>query len=170
MHALQTALLVVIARCKRPLTNTQARRLKLGRLARPARFGLVGLSGMALNTAIVWVLVRGAHLPVLAASALATEVSILHNFLINDRWTFRAGLHSFTVRQRFLRFNGVALGGLAVTAGLLDLLTNYGRLDLLPANLVAIGGAVAWNYVVNCRLTWRDAAAADRSPLNRRQG
>src|SRR5687767_6577737 len=59
-------------------------------LARPLRFGLVGLSGVVVNTAALWGLARGAGLPVLLASVLATEMAILSNFLLNDRWTFRA--------------------------------------------------------------------------------
>jgi putative flippase GtrA len=58
--------------------------------------------------------------------------------------------------MRLLRFNGVSLGGLAITTLLLTLLTSYSGLHLLLANLLAIGGAMTWNYVVNSRWTWGD--------------
>jgi putative flippase GtrA len=125
----------------------------LRRLQQPIRFGLVGLSGVVVNTSVLWVLARGAHLPLPLASALATETAILSNFALNDRWTFRAAQQN-PVLLRLLRFNGVSLGGLAITTLLLTLLTSYGGLHLLLANLLAIGGAMTWNYVANSRWTW----------------
>jgi dolichol-phosphate mannosyltransferase len=135
----------------------------MGRLARPIRFGVVGLSGLAVNSAVLWALVHGAGLPVFLSSALATELAIIHNFLLNDRWTFRAQAHQRSFGQRIARFNGVALGGMIITTGLLTVLTTYGHLHLLLANLLAVGAATAWNYVVNSRWTWRGAGGQSAS-------
>src|SRR5262245_46238737 len=127
----------------------------LNELRRPIRFGLVGLSGVVVNTSVLWALARGAHLPVPLASTLATETAILSNFALNDRWTFRAARqHPFLMR--LLRFNGVSLGGRAMTRLLLTLLTSYAGLHLLLANLLAIGGAMTWNYAANSRWTWNN--------------
>jgi dolichol-phosphate mannosyltransferase len=133
------------------------------RFARPLRFGLVGLSGVVINTAILWALVQAMRLPVLFASVLATEVAILSNFMLNDCWTFRAAtrLHSFV--QRLLRFNGVALGGMAISTVTLAILTTYANLHLLLANLLAVGAAMIWNYGVNSRWTWSKQSTADRN-------
>jgi putative flippase GtrA len=133
----------------------------LDRFARPLRFGLVGLSGVVVNSAVLWALVRGLRVPVLLGSAIATETAILSNFLLNDRWTF-GGARERSLVQRLLRFNGVALGGLAITAGVLAALASYTRLHLLLANLLAIGGATAWNYVVNSRWTWSRSHVSSR--------
>jgi len=123
------------------------------RFARPLRFGVVGVSGIAVNTAVLWVLVRELHLAVALGSVLATEMAIISNFLLNDRWTFR-GLSERSPVQRLLRFNGVALGGMAITAGILTALASYTHQHLLIANLLAVGAATGWNYVVNSRWTW----------------
>ncbi len=134
---------------------------RLRRYERLTRFGLVGVSGIVVNTAILWALVNIARLIVPVASVLATEASIVSNFLLNDRWTFRASSPRLPLWQRFLRFNGVALGGMLLTAVLLTGLTMYGRLPLLIANLLAVGGALAWNYLINTRWTWRAPAVDD---------
>jgi dolichol-phosphate mannosyltransferase len=134
----------------------------LQQLQQPIRFGLVGLSGVVVNTTVLWALARGAHLAVPLASALATETAILSNFMLNDRWTFRATMGHHRFLTRLARFNSVSLGGMAITAGLLMLLISYAGLHLLLANLLAIGGAMAWNYVVNSRWTWRRQEAGDR--------
>jgi dolichol-phosphate mannosyltransferase len=94
------------------------------RFARPLRFGVVGLSGIVVNSAILWALVRELHLAVMLGSVLATEAAILSNFMLNDRWTFR-GARDRSFTQRLLRFNGVALGGMAITAGILTALASY---------------------------------------------
>ena len=135
------------------------------RFARPLRFGVVGLSGIVVNSAILWALVRELHLAVLLGSVLATEAAILSNFLLNDRWTFR-GAHERSFAQRLLRFNGVALGGMAITAGILTALASYTHLHLLIANVLAVGAATGWNYVVNSRWTWRSQqpAVSSRQP------
>jgi putative flippase GtrA len=129
------------------------------RFARPLRFGVVGLSGIVVNSAILWALVRELHLAVLLGSVLATEAAILSNFLLNDRWTFR-GVSERSFTQRLLRFNGVALGGMAITAGILTALASYTHLHLLIANMLAVGAATGWNYVVNSRWTWRQGTSA----------
>jgi putative flippase GtrA len=51
-----------------------------------------------------------------------------------------------------------------ITATLLTLLTSYAPLPLLLANMLAVGGAMAWNYVLNSRWTWRTQPSA---PLRR---
>jgi putative flippase GtrA len=138
--------------------------LSLQQLQRPLRFGLVGLSGVVVNTTLLWTLARGAQLPVPLASVLATEAAILSNFLLNDRWTFRAVARRHPPLIRLARFNGVSLGGMAITVALLTLLSSYAGLHLLLANMLAIGGAMSWNYFVNSRWTWRGTTTDDRRP------
>src|SRR3954449_10990156 len=58
--------------------------------ARVVLFGLVGLSGIAVNSAALWLF----HLQVfqvhyLVAAAMATQVSTLWNFILTDRLVFR---------------------------------------------------------------------------------
>jgi dolichol-phosphate mannosyltransferase len=129
------------------------------RLARPARFLTVGLAGLLVNSLLLWLLVETAHLHPLVASIIASEAAIVHNFLLNDRWTFRAQSRQHSPLKRLARFNGVALGGMLVTVALLTVLVTSLRLDLLAANVVAVGAATLWNYVVNSRWTWRADAA-----------
>jgi|GEM_PF-1774800 len=158
MESTQRIVVALRTRCESLFVRVQTRWPAFSRLARPLRFGLVGLSGVIVNTGVLWMLARGAHLPVALAGALATETAIIHNFLLNDRWTFRTARH-YPLVQRLLRFNGVALGGMAITVGLLTALTALGHLHLLLANLLAVGAATAWNYLVNSRWTWRDRSA-----------
>jgi putative flippase GtrA len=139
----------------------------LRRLDRPLRFGVVGASGIVVNSAILWVFVRELHLAVTLGSLIATEAAILSNFLLNDRWTFRDA-NERSLGGRLLRFNGVALGGVAITAGVLTALTSYTHLHLLIANLLAVGAATFWNYAVNSRWTWRQGTGDGRQGMGDR--
>jgi cellulose synthase/poly-beta-1,6-N-acetylglucosamine synthase-like glycosyltransferase/putative flippase GtrA len=134
------------------------------RRARGFRFGLVGLSGVLVNSAALWVLAVILGLPTLLASLLATETAILTNFLLNDRWTFRSQGYSHRLGRRLLRYHGVAASGAVITVGLLALLTARTTLPLLAANLLAIGVATIWTYSVSSRWAWaQPVVAAPRS-------
>jgi putative flippase GtrA len=133
---------------------------------RLVRFGLVGASGVMVNTFVLYILVSLAGMQHLAAAAFSSEVSILTNFALNDRWTFgdaRAG--SFTLRRCF-RYNSVAIGGMVISVGILAILTMGVGMNYLIANLFAMGAAVASNYVLNTRFTWTlPSCSADRRTL-----
>lgn len=129
----------------------------VGRVARPLRFGIVGASGVLVNSLALWVLVQGSRLSIPLASAIATELAIITNFLLNDRWTFGRTAARRSRWRRFVRYNSVAAGGLAITALLLTVLTRYANMPLLLANLLAIGVAMGWNYMLSSRWAWLSA-------------
>jgi cellulose synthase/poly-beta-1,6-N-acetylglucosamine synthase-like glycosyltransferase/putative flippase GtrA len=134
---------------------------------RSVRFGLVGLSGVVVNSAVLWLFAVALGLPLVVASLLATEAAVLSNFLLNDRWTFRSQSHRHAFGRRLLRYHGVAAGGAAVSLGVLAALTSHSPLPLLVANLFAIGAATLWNYAVNARWTWPQAAGGKPGLLSR---
>jgi dolichol-phosphate mannosyltransferase len=91
--------------------------------ARPWKFGIVGLSGLAILLPLVGSLTGAAHLPALTAFLLAYPPSLLWNTALNRAWTFadqRHGLGEGTVRylERAL-FSGAAM--FAAYAALLGL-------------------------------------------------
>jgi dolichol-phosphate mannosyltransferase len=118
------------------------------------RFGCVGVIGAALNTALLWLLTEQAHVYYLASSVLATEVAILVNFILNHTWTFATLRDEHGLLSKLVKFNVVSLGGLALTVATLFVLTQFAGLHYMFANILAIGFAATWNYVVNRRWTW----------------
>jgi dolichol-phosphate mannosyltransferase len=123
-------------------------------LAQLGKFLLVGGSGVLVNSLALSFLFQLAHLPLVAASLVSTELAIASNFLGNDLWTFgRRGLEF----GRFARFNLVSLGGLGITSATLWLLATQLGLYYLVANLLGIALATAWNFAANVAWTWRQA-------------
>jgi putative flippase GtrA len=118
------------------------------------KFALVGGLGSLVNTAALIGLYAYLRLPLVAASALATEVAIGHNFLWNNYWTF--GRRSMSL-GRFARFNLVSLVGQGITVAMLWLLVRYAGIYFVIANLAAIGLALIWNFAANLHWTWGSA-------------
>ena len=137
-----------------------ARRVAVDHGRRLLRFALVGASGVAVNMGVLAMLVEVAGLPHLIAAALATEVAILSNFGLNDRWTFGDARSCASWPQRAWRYNLVAAGGLLVSIGVTALLTQGVGWHYAVANLGGIGAGFAWNYAVNVRVTWSAGSAA----------
>ncbi|MEZ0394509.1 MAG: GtrA family protein [Desulfurococcaceae archaeon] len=113
---------------RRPLPLTPSLTLKLALLimprplrvvlaepARLAKFGLVGLTGMAVNMAVASLAYRSFSLvPWLArlfATLIGFEASVAWNFTIHDLWTFR-DLRSGSALSRLLGFHVASLASL----------------------------------------------------------
>ena len=122
------------------------------------KFACVGLLGTVVNTAALWLLTDGTHLYYLLSSAVATELAILHNFTINNLWTFTGAHGGGTLLTRLLKFNTAALGGLLLTVGVLFMLVHYLSLNYLIANVLAIGASTLWNYSASRLWVWKEAA------------
>jgi dolichol-phosphate mannosyltransferase len=127
------------------------------------RFGVVGVAGVLVNTALLYLGATLARLPAVLAAGFATELTILGNFVLNDRWTFR-DVHTGRPRlQRMAAYNGIALGGMLISLGVFLLLMHLLRIHYLLANLGGIAVATVWNYAVNARITWRTTITIARA-------
>lgn len=120
---------------------------------RPARFALVGVSGIVVNLAVLVALREGLGWHHLAAAVVSVETSILTNFFLNDRFTFRDRRREHTV-VRLLRFNGVSVGAMAVNLATLFLFADVLRFHYLPAELIAIVASFGFNYLGNLNWTY----------------
>ena len=118
------------------------------------RFGVVGISGVLINSGVLFVLVSFLGVHHLLAAAFSSEVSILTNFALNDRWTFGDARTGSSRLRRGFQYNSVAFGGMAISVCVLAVLTAGLGMYYLIANLFAIGAATVSNYLLNTRFTW----------------
>src|SRR5258708_23511932 len=112
------------------------------KLGRGVGFCLVGGTGTAINTTVLYSLARGLGLPLPVSSAMAVELAVLSNYLLNDRFTFAARRPSFT---RLAKFNITSLARLGVNVTIILILARHG-VYVLAANLVGIAAAVVANH------------------------
>jgi putative flippase GtrA len=122
-------------------------------LARLVRFGLVGASGILVNLVVLAGALRLAEHPSsvavqATAETLATQVAILWNFALTERWVFRTdGPHA----RRLLRFAGywlVSVVSLAVQLPLAAALTRVVPFGYVPATALALLLLVVARYAV----------------------
>lgn len=149
--------------------------------ARFVKFCVVGLSGMVVNMFVLLVLADMLGMHTNIAAAISIEISIVTNFLLNDRWTFAdqvEGARGFWTR--LLRFHLVSAVG-ATLQWSVFVIGNYLLADIIlgasPASLVeavtrppqlgpwkylsqfvGIGLAAVWNFFANLLWTWRRAS------------
>ena len=127
-----------------------------------AAFNLVGLFGVLVQLACLWILRSGFHLHYLIATVLAVELTILHNFCWHVRWTWGDRPASGgTVLLRFIRFN--LTNGVVSIAGnvlLMAVLIEHAHLPLLPANLVSVGVCSSLNFVLSDRIVFASVGCA----------
>ncbi len=130
-------------------------------IGRFLRFGVVGLSGVFVDMAVLYFLSDPTTLalPLTRSKIIAGEVAIFNNFLWNDAWTFadvsaqqRAWKQRF---KRFVKFNLICLAGLVLNVVVLNVVFNLILANRYIANLIAIAVATIWNFWVNLKLSWR---------------
>jgi dolichol-phosphate mannosyltransferase len=126
---------------------------------RLVKFGAVGASGVGVNLALLYFFTDVAGLHYAASALIAIEASIISNFLLNDRWTFKDRRDS-KIWSRLLKFNTVSAAGIGVNMGIMALLVEVGGLHYLIAEFMAIMCAFIWNYTLSSRYVWRGRYAS----------
>lgn len=108
-------------------------------LARWLKFNLVGIMGAGIQLTSLAALNRIASGHYLFATAIALELTLLHNFAWHVYYTWRGRRHHTTLLTRLMRFhlsNGIVsfVGNLA----LMKLLVGGARLPVIAADAIAI--------------------------------
>lgn len=131
-------------------------------MKRLLKFQAVGAIGIAVQFAVLAVLVSGLKWNYLAATATAVYAAIVHNFLWHERFTWadrtrgRSGAWG-----RFVRFN--LTNGLVSISGnvaLMALLAGRLRLHYVVANGIAIAACALANFLAGEFVVFRGAAQA----------
>src|SRR5260370_9492136 len=94
------------------------------------KFNVVGALGFALQSGALFVLTHTTmHFTYLAATALAVELAVLHNFVWHQRWTWRDRPAATMLEslRRLAKFN--------ITNGLVSLLGNLAFMAILVGTL-----------------------------------
>lgn len=107
------------------------------RMGRMSRFAAVGVLGTLVNLAVMWFFIHLTGLHYVGAAVVATEVAVLHNFLMQERYVFgdmRDGQHTRAARMaHFFAFNNVEM--LVRTPLLVLLVSGVGLFSILAQGL-----------------------------------
>lgn len=133
--------------------------LGLGRYRSFLKFCVVGGIGVGVNEGAL-IALQDAGMYYLYAGALAIELSILSNFVLNDLWTFR-DRRSGSAAVRLVKFNVLMLAGLVLNLVVLDVGTSYLGLSPAVANLIGIGAAFLLRYALSVKYAWMRTSSVE---------
>jgi glycosyltransferase involved in cell wall biosynthesis len=137
-------------------------RLRLGELGvLLTRFGLVGLSGLVVNTALLAALTEVGRIHYLVSAVLATQGSTLWNFVLTDRWVFAGRIHRRSPRSRAAMFFVMNNAALLLRVPLLAALATGLGLNYLVANVISLAVLMLTRYAVADTWIWRGSRAAE---------
>lgn len=120
-------------------------------LARLGKFNLVGLLGAALQLLLLYVLTRCFHMSTVAATPVAVEIVVLHNFAWHERFTWRDRQLKSTRQRtaRLWRFHaGNGLTSLLGNTVLAYCLVERLKAPVLPSAMGAIVVCSLINFLV----------------------
>lgn len=140
---------------------------KLQTLHRWAKFNAVGVLGFCVQLSAIYIFMRAFKITPLAATALAVETAVLHNFIWHHflTWKERRFGKWYDPLLRLLAFN--VTNGLVSLAGNLFfawLIIGRRRVSLLVADLLAIAVCSWINFVLSDKIVFRIAANRRHSP------
>jgi len=116
------------------------------------KFSIVGAIGVVVNEGLL-ILIKSTGVYFLTAGAVAIEISILSNFVLNDVWTFR-DRRSGSAAVRLVKFNVLMLAGLVLNLAILYAGVDYFGMTAEVANLVGIAAAFLLRYALSVRYAW----------------
>jgi putative flippase GtrA len=131
-------------------------------LLRWIKFNIVGGAGIVVQSAMLALLVRVIGLNYLAATALAVEAAVIHNFIWHQRWTWSDRMCRLPMRSRagtlrtLIRFNLTA-GAVSIAGNLLfmRLLVGETGIGVTKSNLLTIAICSLANFVLSDRVVFR---------------
>lgn len=130
------------------------------------KFGIVGLTGTIVDFVFYNIFISKLGLPPATSKAFSTEIAIFNNFTFNNIWTFKKRKTKNPLWKKFLIFNAVSFGGLAMSVGIIkimhllygDGIWRLGLIHLQYYNLyffATIPFVMTWNFLVNHFVTWK---------------
>ncbi|HJQ25520.1 MAG TPA: GtrA family protein [Blastocatellia bacterium] len=123
-------------------------------LHRWAKFSAVGATGILVQAAALAIFLRVFDLHYLAATALAVEASVLHNFVWHRRWTWRdrRQVRGLPMLVRFNLTSGLlSLGGNLL---LMSVFVGGMKLNAILANLITIAICSLINFALADRFVF----------------
>lgn len=119
-----------------------------------ARFALVGLSGIFVNTLALATFTEIFQIYYLVSAALATQVSTLWNFLLTEYWVFGDRRDRRTFWRRFIGFFLINNALLAIRGPMISWMVQGLGINYIVANLVSIVTGTLARYLIADKLLW----------------
>ncbi|MCI0488443.1 MAG: GtrA family protein [Blastocatellia bacterium] len=123
-------------------------------IQRWVRFSAVGATGVVVQAVTLALLLRLRGMHYLAATAIAVEASVLHNFVWHRKWTW-ADRRQAEIVPTLLRFNlTTGMMSLAGNLAFMWILVDGAAINPYLANMITISICSFMNFVLSDRLVF----------------
>lgn len=127
------------------------------------KFNFVGAIGIAVQFAALILLKSVLHFHYLAATAVAVEAAVVHNFVWHEQFTWSDRVQPSWRRSlpRFAKFN-LTTGTVSIfgNLALMKVMVGYGHMNYLAANALAIALCSLANFLVSEQWVFGKSARA----------
>lgn len=134
------------------------------RVERLTKFGLVGATGLAVNTAALFAFSGLLGLHYLVGVVLATQVSTVWNFVLSDWWVFGDRAADRSKTWRFGVFWTMNNGALLARGPMIYALTDLAGVHYLISNIASLVVIMLLRYGLSDFLIWRQTPRTDLGP------
>jgi glycosyltransferase involved in cell wall biosynthesis len=139
---------------------SQLWRLRLGDMSlRFTRFGLVGLSGLLVNTLFMAGLTGDLGIWYLLSAVIATQASTIWNFCLCEAWVFGSRRCHMGMGRRFVSFWAMNNSALLLRGPLLVVLTSGLGINYLISNLISLLSLTVLRFGVSDSWIWAETEA-----------
>ena len=126
-----------------------------------AGFLVVGLSGILVNSLALYLATAQLKIYYLISVAIATVVSTLWNFGLNEAWVFRTKSPAAQRIRRLGMFSAMNIAALGLRGPIIFMLTSWFGVHYLASNLISLALMTVLRYVLADNLIW----GRDTSPM-----
>ena len=138
------------------------------RIRRAIAFGLVGATGIIVNTMALWLFSSVGHINYLVGAALATQVSTTANFIGNEVFVFRGDKRG-TLLSRFVPFAVMNNVVMLARLPLLSLLVTRFGIPTLIANVMTLLVVFVVRFGISDRFIYSSGSNMQNKPTSERQ-
>ncbi len=131
-------------------------KIRFGKYYEFVRYGFIGTFGILINLGIYVVLTRFVGWTVELSGAIAIELSILCNFILNNLWNLKTKEGSPGLLGKMFKYHSISAVGASVNyIVLLVLFYKFGFHDI-TANFIGIVLSIFINYGMNAYFSWKE--------------
>ncbi|HCW07411.1 MAG TPA: glycosyl transferase family 2 [Cytophagales bacterium] len=116
------------------------------------KFGVVGMSGMAVDFGITYFLKEKIKINKYFANTFGFFSAATSNFILNRLWTFQSADPQVT--SQYFRFLVIAVVGVLFSNAIIYLLHERFKWNFYLAKLISIGVVLFWNFFANYFFTF----------------
>jgi putative flippase GtrA len=116
------------------------------------KFCIVGSTGTVIHLGILYVLTEVFHIWYIISATAGFCVAVANNFVWNKYWTFQN--RAPEIPRQFVSYFVINVISLAINLSVLYVLTEYGGMWYMAAQVVAILVALSNNFLGNKKFTF----------------